>query len=242
MELRMAHCLFFSFILHGLIVCGLGTGSVYARASIELSNDVTGTIVSFASIAAAPQPESSQPDLPPVHAPEIQKTEEPAPQLEVPSLDPKPLARLSMKKLEKVSKNSKKERPNPRNQKSLEQKNLAPSTSDPLAQSDTSALSSQSGGMGSGNSLKPRIVSAPKPPYPPRALRMGFEGKVSLDLSIAADGRVTAASIAQTSGRTDCDQSAVNTALAYWRFSPATLDGRPVESSEKVVVVYEINR
>lgn len=242
MKVSLGHCLFLSFILHGLIVCGLGTGSVYARASIELSNDVTGTIVAFASLAASSQPESSEPDLPPVQAPEIQKTEEPAPQLDILALESKPLARLSMSRLEKPNKNIKRVKTLSPNKKTLTQNNSAPQTSDPLAQTDASAISSHSGGMGSGDSLKPRVVSAPKPPYPPRALRMGFEGKVTLDVAIAADGRVTRADISESSGRTDCDNSAVNTALAYWRFSPATLNGRPIESREKVVVVYEINR
>lgn len=225
MEVRLAHCLFLSFILHGLIVCGLGTGSVYARASIELSNDVTGTIVSFASIAAAPQPESIEPAMPPVQAPEIQKMEEPAPQSEIPLINSKPLARLSPEKLRKVS------------------ETLKPTLKTAqVVENGASGLSSQSGGMGSGDSLKPRIVSAPKPPYPPKALRMGFEGKVTLSLHIAADGRVIEAELLKSSGRTDCDQSAINTALSYWRFSPATLNGRPIESREKVVVVYEINR
>ena len=96
--------------------------------------------------------------------------------------------------------------------------------------------------MGAGEKGKARVVNMPKPPYPSRALKMGFEGEVTLSLSIATDGDVVSGEIVKSSGRSDCDHAALNTALQYWRFSPATLDGVPVASKEDVVVTYKIER
>jgi outer membrane biosynthesis protein TonB len=39
------------------------------------------------------------------------------------------------------------------------------------------------------------------PPYPPIARRIGAEGKVTLRLTVSAEGRVTRADVVTTSGR-----------------------------------------
>lgn len=230
MRINLGHFLFASTMIHGLVICGLGTGSVYARGKLTLSNDVTGALVSFVAHHTN-LIEPAIPELPKNDNPDLKKVEE----LVTPTvaeeaarkLPESPMARLTRakvtsplvdKKIEAVS--------NREDSSALNRNNNAPLSS----------------GMGSGDINKVRVISAPKPPYPPRALKLGFEGSVTLGLRIASDGDVVEAKVEKSSGRIDCDQSALNTALKYWRFSPATLDGRPVESRENVVVVYKIER
>lgn len=95
-------------------------------------------------------------------------------------------------------------------------------------------------GPGSGYSQGSSPMVAPKPPYPWAARRAGFEGSVELDLDIAASGAVSLARIVQSSGREDCDKSALETITQKWKFSPATKNGVPIDWKEKVVVVYSL--
>jgi len=99
------------------------------------------------------------------------------------------------------------------------------------------------GGSGIGLlSSRARVVSAPKPPYPAAARRIGFEGRVVLDLVIDPSGSVRDASVHKSSGRIDCDLAARNTALQRWRFAPAMKNGELVSTTERVAVVYRISQ
>lgn len=80
----------------------------------------------------------------------------------------------------------------------------------------------------------------PKPPYPPAARRVGFEGRVVLDLVIGIDGRPKLAEVRESSGRQDCDDSARKTILDRWRFEPCMQAGTPVESRQQVAVRYQL--
>ena len=229
MRINLGHFLFASTMIHGLVICGLGTGSVYARGKLTLSNDVTGALVSFVAHHSN-MIEPVMPELPKNDTPDLKKVEE----LVTPTIAEEaaqkllesPMARLTRAKVTSP----------------IVKKNEAVSNREDSSALNRSNNTAPSSGMGSGDTNKVRVISAPKPPYPPRALKLGFEGSVTLGLRIASDGDVVEAKVEKSSGRIDCDQSALNTALKYWRFSPATLDGRPVESRENVVVVYKIER
>ncbi|MCB0332738.1 MAG: energy transducer TonB, partial [Bdellovibrionales bacterium] len=95
------------------------------------------------------------------------------------------------------------------------------------------------GGMGEAHG-SPQLISAPKPPYPRRARRLGFEGSVVLKASIAETGKVAHVDIVHSSGRTDCDESAQQTILKYWKFQPATLFGKGVASVERIEVTFTL--
>lgn len=215
MNFRLGHCLFGSVIIHGAIVCGLGTGSVYAKASISLANDVTGTTVSFTSAPWVPIEESH---------PVASVVQEEA----VPQVITSELARLSIPKREKITKS--------KNQKKVVV------NKQPFLAVNNKPIGRESGGLGNSGRSQAGVVRSPKPPYPPRALKARFEGRVTLNINIGVDGRVTNAKVLSSSGRADCDQSAVSTILNYWQFQPAYLNGRPVASTEQVTVVYEIER
>jgi protein TonB len=66
------------------------------------------------------------------------------------------------------------------------------------------------------------------PPYPPIARRIGVEGKVTLRLTVSAEGKVIAAEVVSSSGRDDMDQTAQQWIMAHWAYRPALDNGVPV--------------
>lgn len=79
-----------------------------------------------------------------------------------------------------------------------------------------------------------------QPPYPRSEEQAGREGSVSLRVTIGIDGRVKAAQ--KISATTDGFYRATERhALRAWRFSPATVDGKPVESTKVLTVQFRID-
>ena len=78
------------------------------------------------------------------------------------------------------------------------------------------------------------------PPYPPIARRLGVEGKVTLRLTVSAEGRVSAAEIVTTSGRDDLDQTAEQWIMAHWFYKPALANGTPVASKARATVTFSL--
>jgi len=78
------------------------------------------------------------------------------------------------------------------------------------------------------------------PPYPPVARRIGAEGKVTLQLTVSADGRVTQADVETSSGRDELDQTARQWILAHWAYKPALEDGVPVASHVLATVTFSL--
>lgn len=65
----------------------------------------------------------------------------------------------------------------------------------------------------------PALLQAPQPRYPLMALRRKLEGEVTLELSIAADGRVARATVVSATHPGLFDEAAVS-AAERWRFAP----------------------
>lgn len=83
--------------------------------------------------------------------------------------------------------------------------------------------------------------SALQPPYPVMEQRAEIEGSVAIRVFIGTDGRVIRAE--KVSATTDGFYRATERqALRAWRFSPATLDGNPVESIKVVTVRFQLDR
>ena len=78
------------------------------------------------------------------------------------------------------------------------------------------------------------------PPYPMTAIRLGEEGRVMLHITISAGGSVASASVTQSSGFTDLDQSAIAWVLAHWKYKPATRGGVAVASATDAAVVFSL--
>jgi protein TonB len=85
----------------------------------------------------------------------------------------------------------------------------------------------------------PRFAGALQPPYPAAEERNDREGTVRVRVTIGADGRVKAAE--RVSATSDAFWLATQRhALNRWRFKPATVDGRPVESSKVLSIKFEL--
>lgn len=70
-------------------------------------------------------------------------------------------------------------------------------------------------------------LNNPRPPYPLVARRMGYQGKVVLNVEVLADGRAGEVKLQTSSGFEILDKSALQT-VKTWKFSPATRFGRPI--------------
>ena len=75
----------------------------------------------------------------------------------------------------------------------------------------------------------PSFAGNRPPSFPAIARRNGWEGRVLLRLFINAEGAVTRVEVVRSSGHEVLDAEAVAT-LRTWRGTPATLNGRPVET------------
>ena len=78
------------------------------------------------------------------------------------------------------------------------------------------------------------------PPYPPVARRIGAEGKVTLQLTVSVEGRVTSAEIMTSSGRDELDETAQAWILAHWAYKPALENGVPVVSHVLATVTFSL--
>lgn len=78
------------------------------------------------------------------------------------------------------------------------------------------------------------------PPYPPIARRVGAEGKVTLRLTVTAEGRVAQADIVTSSGRDDLDQTAQAWIVAHWTYKPAMANGAPAPGHTLATVVFSL--
>ena len=78
------------------------------------------------------------------------------------------------------------------------------------------------------------------PPYPVIARRVGAEGRVTLRLTVLADGHVGRAEIVTSSGREDLDQAAQAWIVAHWVYRPALDKGQPVAGQTLASVVFSL--
>jgi protein TonB len=86
----------------------------------------------------------------------------------------------------------------------------------------------------------PRFAGEMQPPYPAAEQRLEREGQVRIRVTVGANGRVLAAE--RVSATSDAFWRATERqALSRWRFRPATLDGRPVESSKVLTVHFRLS-
>ncbi|HSM96020.1 MAG TPA: energy transducer TonB [Rhizomicrobium sp.] len=77
--------------------------------------------------------------------------------------------------------------------------------------------------------------------YPPLAVRLNHEGKTLVTVHIGADGSVTGADVAESSGFPELDEAATRCVQARWHFSPATENGAPVASTKQYRIVWKLS-
>ena len=78
--------------------------------------------------------------------------------------------------------------------------------------------------------VAPQVMAehCPRPVYPARALRLGWQGTVVCSFVVARDGSVERLRVEQSSGHRILDDTVLRT-LRSWRFVPGSRAGEPVE-------------
>jgi protein TonB len=105
---------------------------------------------------------------------------------------------------------------------------VQPQPQQPVQQADSSAS-----GMSSTHTT---------PPYPPMARRLSQQGTVILSITVAADGSVSAAQVATSSGFPELDQTALAWVKTHWRYKPAMQGGVAVPSSTQAAVKFDLKQ
>lgn len=90
-------------------------------------------------------------------------------------------------------------------------------------------------------SIDPRALSTFQPDYPGAMIRQGLEGKVTVRVTISAEGRVTAIEKISTSDGSFW-LATERHAMRKWRFRPATRDGVAVASTKILTVRFTLTQ
>lgn len=101
-----------------------------------------------------------------------------------------------------------------------------PAKTKQLAQTSSRASPASQASEGAIDQLPAEAVN-PAPPYPPAARAAGQQGIVTVRVKVDAAGRVSAASVQESSGYALLDESALRT-VQRWVFHPARRNGRAV--------------
>lgn len=126
----------------------------------------------------------------------------------------------------------------------------------PVAVKTAPAMAAPEGGRGSGQTAKtthseapgpmgrPRPVAGlgnPRPRYPWISRRRGEQGRVVLEVAVAADGRAKEVRVKRSSGFARLDRAAL-AAVRAWRFSPALRGGRAVAGRIDVPIAFRLTK
>ncbi len=84
-----------------------------------------------------------------------------------------------------------------------------------------------------------RYLNNPRPTYPMVARRMGWQGRVILNVEVLAEGTCGALSVLRSSGHEVLDNAAINT-VKTWRFTPARHAGHAVTQWFKVPINFSL--
>lgn len=83
-----------------------------------------------------------------------------------------------------------------------------------------------------------QIVHSPKPEIPAELHEQCFKSCCLAKFIIKEDGKSSVKLLSST-GSAEVDEIAVST-LQRWKFKPATVNGKPVESAKKIKVEFEV--
>lgn len=111
----------------------------------------------------------------------------------------------------------------------------------PVAPGPAVVADNRSPGGGSSGHIDahPALERPIRPAYPMGARRRGEEGTVILDAVVTADGRSSSVTLVSSSGFPDLDRAAER-AVAQARFKPGVRDGRSVESSARLTLIFRL--
>lgn len=108
--------------------------------------------------------------------------------------------------------------------------------------SGTAPVKSRQSGSGAGSSApiaRDARLNNPEPPYPYESRRRGEEGRVILNVLVAADGTASSVEVDKGSGYRRLDMTARKT-VSRWRFIPAKQNNAAVEAWAKVTIIFKL--
>ncbi len=79
------------------------------------------------------------------------------------------------------------------------------------------------------------------PGYPLNVQSNGTEGWVNLNFMVDPNGKTYEIAVIQSTGNKALEESAIRAATA-WTFEPASLNGRPVDASHEIKVIFRLTR
>lgn len=85
----------------------------------------------------------------------------------------------------------------------------------------------------------PVEILNPPPPYPPLARRKGLEGHALVEVRVLADGTCAGAKLLECEGSPLFGEVSLGT-IRGWTYRPATLGGKPVETTQRVRFVFKL--
>lgn len=97
------------------------------------------------------------------------------------------------------------------------------------------------GAVGARTASRAEYLRNPPPPYPAEARRRGEQGTVLLLVEVTAAGQAGAVTVKKGSGFSLLDHAA-RTAVAGWRFQPASIGGLRTDSQVLVPIRFELDR
>jgi TonB family protein len=89
-------------------------------------------------------------------------------------------------------------------------------------------------------SFEAKLLNSINPVYPNLAKRRGLEMEVKVDFTIDRDGKVKDINFSQQS-KLIYFKSAIRSAIRKWRFSPATINNRKVESKMSKIFSFSLH-
>lgn len=214
-----------SLMLHGLMLGALGFATtVNFTKTPDASIDIDLDMVAAAPPAPVPEEAPAIPEQTEAEA----RQEETAPE-EIPEPMPTP------QKVEKPKPAPKKQAP----KKPAVQKMIA--AKEPVAGSSPAAAKAPAKVSSSPASAPVPLggSSCPRPPYPDLARKRGQEGMVNVRCQVDSSGKVTAVSLAKSSGFKLLDEAALKT-VGKWKFKPGSRDGGSVAGTVVVPVQFKL--
>ncbi len=88
--------------------------------------------------------------------------------------------------------------------------------------------------------VRPKIIKRVDPVYPELARQAGIQGVVIVEAVISKTGKVTDAKVLRGLGKSGLDEAAIN-AVLQWEFTPATLNGIPIDVYMTLTVQFKLN-
>jgi protein TonB len=214
-------------IVSALVHIGLLLSGLFALQKVEYGIEAgkNSVEVNLVAAAAAPAPAAPTPPLP--QAPPV---DEPDPDMAAAPPTP-PTPEPTPPEPPKITP------PTPPTPKVVQATPERGDSSSPNPGKDAVSAHSDSGAI---LTVKPDYLSNPAPDYPESCRRRKEEGLVVLDVIVGTGGRAESVSLHSSSGFADLDRSAT-TAVATWRFRPATLAGVKVKSRVEVPVRFRLD-